>query len=1021
MKTLFRSFQSLSFITKSILLALLVLITVFISMLMLDYFTLRESVQQYYQSTADTLSKAVTNNFTDLPLDDKAKSEISKQIASCEKEHPHVWYHIQLHDSNTTFTSSGRWLKGDLPDPNADALTSYDGWYDQQYPLISAQGETIGTLYLAVSVKNILLSMHMTTLTHFILAALCGLISMALALFLKNKIVYNVKKLNKASWQIAQGDYGFQLSYEETNNNPNDPFYQTFQSFNTMSLKLKETMDLLQDSKDLFKSLLYSSKDAKILLDENFIIYQANKACLNFCNAKTTDELIGKNLDVFNFNDPEGVLDKTLHIAQKGKSPLNNDPSLTFQTNNGKTLTVQLTVTKSKINEKSFYLVALHDISQYYYHTARIRDSEMHIRAIIATAIDAIIILNQEGKVTEFNPAAEQLFGYYDENLIGLDFAKLFIPIDLQDHFSYILSFYYENHQQEDNSGSRNLMTMQDKNKKTFPAELTMTTFTQHDQLYLILFIRDISSRIESESMLLEARYNADQANQAKTRFLATVSHEIRTPLSGIIGVLELIDDITRDKEQRKLLNHAQYNAQNLLTILNDLIDWSQADQDKLSLNPAAFDIKDLLISTKNLMQPLAEQKDLPFLFEVQGDLPETVYGDAGRIRQILLNLLSNAIKFTEKGYIQLQVKSTPSTKADHVKIHIAIKDTGFGISAEEQKFLFHDFVRSAHTREKNIRGTGLGLAISHKLLELMDSHIDLESEWGKGSTFSFNLELKIMDSLSEDKPAETAEEIQIKPNESGVILIAEDVQTSQFILSKQLTDAGYECHIADDGQQALDLTMQQQFDIILMDVAMPKLTGILATQKIRENPDNINHNTPIIGISAHMGQSEKDKCIAAGMTEFLTKPVLKNQLLSLMKRYITQKNNNMGFAQPITDVHSWLKSIPTKVISEILEQLSVDTSEEFIHQIFTTFINDSEDLLETLQCATEDQLVDPAIHRAAHSLKGASSSLGLIGIGTLAKECEEAILRRDFTSFKETLNKILIEHGKLAHYVRQR
>ncbi len=995
------------------------------SMLTLDYFILKQPIQHNYKITADTLSKMITEKLMISSSKEQVQEEITKEISAYEENHPHIWYHIDLYDGDITFTSQTRFLKSKHPQIDSNVLTSHDGWYDRQYPIFSDQKEAVGTLYLAISVSEILFSIRTVTLVHCIMIVSCIIFSLLLILFIKYKIIHNIEKLNQASQQITLGNYGVQVSHKNINHR-HGSFEPIFKSFNIMSQTLKNNTDLLQQVQDLFMDLLYASKDATLLLDENFTIFRANKACLDFCHFETIDQLVGQSLDIFDFDDPDNLIFKTLQIKQDDSGSFSEELNLTVKAKDDKVHSIQLIITKAevKVQGKSFYLIVLHDTSAYYHQTARIQDSEMRIRAIIATAIDAIIILNQEGKVTEFNPAAEQLFNCYGEDLTNQDFAKLFIPDELQDHFSHILSFYYENHQQEDNAGSRNLMTMQDKTKKTFPAELTMTTFTQNDHLYLILFTRDISSRIESESMLLEARYNADQANQAKTKFLATVSHEIRTPLSGIIGILELIDDITRDEEQKKLLNHAQYNAQNLLTILNDLIDWSQADQDKLSLNPAPFDIRSLLISTKNLMQPLMEQKNLPFLFEVQGTLPDIVYGDAGRIRQILLNLLSNAIKFTEKGYIQLSVISEPSSKPDHVKIHIAVKDTGFGISAEEQKILFQDFARSAHIREKNIRGTGLGLAISQKLLDLMNSHIHLVSKWEKGSTFSFTLELKIVDSLSEERMEETSSKLSLTSDEKSVILIAEDVQTSQFILSKQLTDAGYECHVADDGQQALDLTMKQQFDVILMDVAMPKLTGILATQKIRENPDNINQATPIIGISAHMGQSEKDECIAAGMTEFLTKPVMRNQLLSLVKRYITPNNSEKIFIQTmpqdITDVHSWLQSIPVEVTFETLEQLSVDTSEEFIQQIFTTFVDDSESFLEILQCATEDQLVDPSIHRAAHSLKGSSFSLGLVGIGSLAKKCEEAILQRDFISFKQALNEILIEHGKLTHYIKQ-
>ncbi len=1025
-------FSSVGFTSKLALAALFFSIMFLGSVLGLNYYLLKNPIQRHYEMIAEVFSNVIIDDVLGYYPSNQYPEEFKEKLPLQNSDYAsHVWYEVRFYGDGVVLTSPKNrniednhvFIQDDAP------LAVLDGWYDTFHPIISEDGQHIGELHLALSVEETLTDARVITLSNLLLATIEITMGGLLALFLGYRIVFNIQELGRVSKLIENGEYGVQL--EGVNIHSKDDFGQTFRAFNTMSQKLRESMRALQEFQNLFSSLFESSKDAQMLLDENFNVFQANSACLDFCAFDKIEDMIGQHFNIFNVEDPESLIIQSFDRAHSDSELLAEHPPFTAYTKSRGKVSVRILTTTANVDGKSSYRVILHDITEYHDHAIRVENSEMRMRAIIATAIDAIFILDQSGGISEFNAAAEQLFGC-DEKLFQHDFADLFIPSGLKDHFSYIVSFYYSRVRenggtyQGDNTGSCNLMTMQDIKGNKFPVEITMTSFMQNDNLYLILFIRDITARIESESMLLEARYNAEQANRAKTRFLATVSHEIRTPLGGIIGILELIDDKLEEPDGKELLVHAQQNAQNLLMILNDLIDWSQADQNKLSIHPVVFDIKDLLLSTKRLMEPLLEQKRLKLLFEFTGDLPSMLVGDAGRIRQILLNLLSNAVKFTEKGHVKLRANLSPSENNDYICVDIAVEDTGMGIPKDEQEYLFKDFVRSSNSYKRNIRGAGLGLAISQKLLGLMDSEIQLISEVGEGSTFYFSLKLKKAEEIDD-----TTTEEQIYTNLVGGdkdVLIAEDAETNQLILQKQLSDAGYQCYLANDGQEALDQSMERKFDIILMDIAMPKLTGMQACQAIRADNNNLNQYTPIIGISAHMGQNEKAKCLDAGMNEFLTKPVQRNKLLKVVMDYTTdadipkttkdiviQKDESHQSKLP-----AWLLELPVKISIKNLEHLFGEVEADFIGRLFKRFTEDSGIFLMEMKNVNAENLTSKSMRRAAHSLKGASYSLGLDEIGDLAKNCEEATKEGDLAKFKENLDEIRIQHTKLMEYMAE-
>ena len=377
---------------------------------------------------------------------------------------------------------------------------------------------------------------------------------------------------------------------------------------------------------------------------------------------------------------------------------------------------------------------------------------------------------------------------------------------------------------------------------------------------------------------LESAREDAQQANTAKSRFLARVSHELRTPMTGIIGLTEALSDSDLSPTPRMYVETLRQTQSSLIHIINDIIDLSQVEAGQLVIQPRAFELPELIKQVDHLYQDRAFREELNWKCEIETDVPRWVRGDPGRIRQILHNFLTNAFKFTPAGGIHLRV-AVAHENGEEVSLLFEVGDTGHGVPLSDQGSLFSEFGQL----DPSASGSGLGLAINKRLVEAMEGTIGLESEAGQGSRFWFELPLlRSTEPSVRMAPALTQQVPALQPLE---VLVAEDHTLTQKVARIMLEGLGCSVTVAANGLEAVEWVKQKHFDLILMDCRMPEMDGLEATQRIRQElPDD--QRPPIVALTAQAIKGDRERCLAAGMDDYLAKPFTRDQLMGILTRW---------------------------------------------------------------------------------------------------------------------------------------
>jgi two-component system, sensor histidine kinase len=525
---------------------------------------------------------------------------------------------------------------------------------------------------------------------------------------------------------------------------------------------------------------------------------------------------------------------------------------------------------------------------------------------------------------------------------------------------------------------------------------------------------------------LKKAKQTAEEATQAKSEFLANMSHEIRTPMNGVLGTLNLLLDANLNSEQLEYAKMMQLSANSLLTIINDILDISKIEAGKLILEQVSFDLHQIIKNMMIMFTARASEKGLKMNCQIADDIVPTLIGDPGRLGQVLNNLLSNAVKFTAEGQIMLQVNLDENWK-NEVSIRFQVEDTGIGIPHGKITYLFDIFTQADSTTTREFGGTGLGLSISKQLVEMMGGQIGVDSVIGDGSKFWFTTRFK-----KQVVAAETMSLPKVKNHNSSVsitkeklihqklcsenykrnfrLLLVEDNIVNQKVALKMLEKIGYQTEIADNGQIAIDVLETTHYDLVLMDVQMPEMDGYKATSIIRDkNSAVLNHDIPIIAMTAHTMKGDREKCLDAGMDDYIAKPIQREKLKIILDRWLFSEYSNVEESTINENQDNGNGKIFGR--KALLEQLEGD--DEFLNELVHAFIEQTPKHIDSIHDGiTQNDFT--LVERLAHTIKGSAGIISAASLQDAAWQLEKATKEGKTNNATDLLVSIETEFDKL-------
>jgi PAS domain S-box-containing protein len=528
-----------------------------------------------------------------------------------------------------------------------------------------------------------------------------------------------------------------------------------------------------------------------------------------------------------------------------------------------------------------------------------LRISEERFRKLTQSAKDAIIIIDNHGKVTFWNEGAEKIFGFTSDEAINKDVHEMITPEHYLDDFRHGFSAFQE-------SGSGPVvgilqeLTAKRKDGSTFEAELSIASVQVKNNWHAIGIARDISERKLLENDLKIAKENAEAANKAKSEFLANMSHEIRTPMNAIIGFSELLLEKIENHQQRTFAEAISTSGSNLLNIINDILDLSKIEAGKVDLQYSTVDPQKLLNDIEKIFTLKVKEKGINYICIIDDDIPRSLVLDEIRLRQILVNLVGNAIKFTDSGYVKLTMEKGMVHNEDSIDLLIRVEDTGIGIADKDQKLIFESFRQQSSPNTKKYEGTGLGLAITKRLVEMMGGSISLQSEIGEGSVFTVELKnIAIADTEHDSSQHHEEFDDSIKFVNTKILLV-DDIALNRELVKEYLLDRVEQIIEAENGQEAIEKANDSKPDLILMDMKMPVMDGYEATRKIKSNP--VTANIPIIALTASAMKGDEIRIKEAGCETHLAKPVAKKALLKELMKHLNYELESEQSSRNIAD-----------------------------------------------------------------------------------------------------------------------
>ena len=641
----------------------------------------------------------------------------------------------------------------------------------------------------------------------------------------------------------------------------------------------KRAEHALKESEMRYRGLIEAQGNFIVRIDPEGLFTFVNEAFCRFAG-RTNGELIGRDSRSYIYHDDIMIHDKAIEaLVSRRERVVTVEHRM-----RARTRTAWVQWENVAVFDESGRVVEIQSVGQDVTERRRIyealQESEKRLRFLFEEIPHiAVQGYNASFEAIFWNRASEELYKYSKKEALGRKIEDLILPLDRRDEL--VKSFDSRIKTGAPISSGEMLKHTAD-GQQVAVYTSCLTTRNQHGEWELYVIDIDLSELKRANEELVKAKETAERANRAKSEFLANMSHEIRTPMNGVIGMTHQLLESELTAEQRDDIQVIMESAKELMDIIDELLDISRIEAGEVRLYPEPFDMRETVEKVVLLFADRAGRKGLSLSINIDDSVPEQLLGDPGRIRQVLINLVGNALKFTHSGYIQIRMQTEPVEGGWNLLADV--EDTGIGMTPELQERIFEKFTQGDTSSKREYGGTGLGLAITRQLVRLMAGEITVTSEVGKGTTFHFNLKLGYVEPSEPAvilPPRITAEKTKFTAD----ILLVEDNLVNQKVASAMIKKLGCAVTVAPNGERALEQIALHKFDLIFMDCQMPVMDGFEATRAIRQMAGDIR-DIPIVAMTAHALKGDRQHCLEAGMNDYLAKPVHRDALVAVLKKY---------------------------------------------------------------------------------------------------------------------------------------
>jgi len=739
---------------------------------------------------------------------------------------------------------------------------------------------------------------------------------------------------------------------------------------------MKALNNRLQQQSQYVRSLIEASLDPLITINSEGKITDMNDA-LTLITGISRDQITGTYFFDY-FTKPELAREVHKEVFDKGSIV---DYLLTIRRNDGKLTDVLFNGSVYK-DENGEVLGAV--------VVAREKLLSKYSRTLIEASLDPLVTINSDGKITDMNEALANITGITREKITGTDFFDYFTDREKASEVykeAFAKGFVVDSP-----------LTIRHKDGKLTDVLFNGSTYKDErgNVLGIVIVARDITARKRFENDLIEARRNAEKAAQlaeeavkAKQQFLSNMSHEIRTPMNAIVGFTKVVLKTDLTEKQREYINAIKISGDALIVLINDILDLAKVDAGKMTFEQIPFKLSASVYAMLHLFETKINEKNLKLIREYDNDIPEVLVGDPVRLHQIVLNLVSNAIKFTSEGSITVAVKMVEQD-AKKAVIRFSVSDTGIGIPADKLESIFDNFQQATSGTSRLYGGTGLGLAIVKQLVVAQGGQINVSSNPGKGSTFSFELTFK----KTKEKIAGEDETQVVPASEKGnkaKILVVEDVSLNQLLMKTLLEEFGFEMVIAGNGKIAVEKLKKETFDLILMDLQMPEMNGFEATEYIR---NQLKLETPIIALTADVTTVDLEKCKKIGMNDYISKPIDDKLLFKKINKYLN--NNESQNEIPMEEKQTKGSNGHARYTNlNFIKQLTKNNP-DMIAEMIKVYLEETPELIDKMKTSVRNKDYE-GLRAAAHSIIPSFATMGISEDFTqMAKEIQENAQKKE-------------------------